>query len=74
MMNNDFEEAFGNFLDRREYDEAENALFDMVRIAFLAGWMSAGGEPPKPQKIFDIIECGGEKRRGTRSKKRTRRY
>lgn len=58
MMSNDFEEAFSNFLERREYDEAENALFAMVRIAFLAGWKAAGGEPPSPQKIFELIRCG----------------
>ncbi len=58
MMSNDFEEAFSNFLERREYDEAENALFAMVRIAFLAGWKAAGGEPPSPQKIFELIHYG----------------
>lgn len=55
MMSNDFEKAFGDFLDRREYDQAENALFAMVRISFLAGWKAAGGDPPKPQKIFQIL-------------------
>ena len=55
MMSNDFEEAFSHFLDRREYDQAENALFAMVRIAFLAGWKAAGGDPPQPQKIFQIM-------------------
>nr|WP_325215147.1 hypothetical protein [uncultured Oscillibacter sp.] len=58
MMSNDFEEAFSNFLERKEYDEAENALFSMVRIAFLAGWKAAGGEPPTPQKLFELIRCG----------------
>lgn len=58
MMSNDFEEAFSNFLERREYDEAESALFAMVRIAFLAGWKAAGGEPPAPQKLFELIRCG----------------
>lgn len=58
MMSNDFEEAFSNFLERREYDEAQSALFAMVRIAFLAGWNAAGGEPPSPQKIFELIHCG----------------
>ena len=28
-MNNDFEKAFSDFIDRREYDQAENALFAM---------------------------------------------
>lgn len=55
MMSNNFEEAFGDFLDRREYDQAENALFAMVRIAFLAGWKAAGGAPPQPQRIFEIM-------------------
>ena len=55
MMSNDFEKAFGDFLDRREYDQAENALFAMVRISFLAGWKAAGGDPPQPQKIFKLI-------------------
>ena len=58
MMSNDFEEAFSNFLERREYDEAESALFSMVRIAFLAGWNTADGEPPTPQKLFELIRCG----------------
>ncbi|MBQ9534468.1 MAG: hypothetical protein IJU78_01300 [Clostridia bacterium] len=48
-MNTDFEKAFGDFIDRREYDQAENALFSMVRIAFIAGWNAAGGAPLKPQ-------------------------
>ena len=55
MQTDDFEQAFGDFLDRREYDQAENALFAMVRIAFLAGWKAAGGNPPQPQKIFQIV-------------------
>ena len=55
MMSNDFEKAFGDFLDRRQYDQAENALFAMVRISFLAGWKAAGGDPPQPQKIFKLM-------------------
>lgn len=55
MFNNDFEKAFSDFLERREYDQAENALFAMVRIAFVAGWKAAGGDPPKPHKILQIL-------------------
>lgn len=55
MLSNDFEKAFGDFIDRREYDQAETALFAMVRIAFLAGWKAAGGDPPQPQKIFQLM-------------------
>lgn len=54
-MEIDFEKAFSDFLDRREYDEAESALFEMVRISFLAGWKAAGGELPKPQKILTLM-------------------
>lgn len=46
MMSNEFEEAFSEFLDRQAYDEAESALFDVVRAAFLAGWKAAGGPTP----------------------------
>ena len=53
-MSKDFEAAFSDFLDRREYDQAENALFSMVRIAFLAGWNAAGGTPPPPQKVLRL--------------------
>ncbi|KAF5069989.1 hypothetical protein DSECCO2_227120 [anaerobic digester metagenome] len=55
VLSNDFEKAFGDFIDRREYDQAETALFAMVRIAFLAGWKAAGGDPPQPQKIFQLM-------------------
>ena len=55
MQSGGFEKAFGDFLDRREYDQAENALFAMVRIAFLAGWKAAGGDPPQPQKVFQLV-------------------
>lgn len=54
MQTNDFEKAFSDFIDRREYDQPENALFSMVRIAFLAGWKAAGGEAPL-YKAFQII-------------------
>lgn len=55
MKEVDFEKAFSDFLERREYDQAENALFAMVRISFLAGWKAAGGGPPKPQKILTLM-------------------
>ena len=54
MMSDDFEKAFSDFLDRREYDQAENAVFALVRISFLAGWKAAGGDSPQPQKIFQL--------------------
>lgn len=56
MIDVDFEKAFSDFLERREYDQAENALFSMVRISFLAGWKAAGGYPPRPQKIITLMD------------------
>lgn len=55
-MNPDyFERAFSDFLERKEYDEAESALFSLVRAAFLAGWRAAGGTPLPPQKILELL-------------------
>jgi len=54
-MKPDFEQVFSDFLERREYDQAENALFSMVRIAFTAGWRAAGGDPPRPQQIVRLM-------------------
>jgi len=51
----DFEKSFGDFIDRREYDKAQNALFEMVRIAFKAGWEAAGGDPPKSQPVIAFV-------------------
>ena len=58
MYTNDFEEAFSDFLERHEYDEAENYLFLMVRLAFSAGWQAAGGTPPKAERIFQLLPGG----------------
>ncbi len=55
MNSDNFEKAFNDFLERKEYDEAENALFEIVRAAFMAGWLAAGGEPLKPQKLFELM-------------------
>lgn len=55
MHTNEFEAAFSQFLDRHEYDEAENALFAMVRIAFSAGWQAAGGAPPQSERIYELL-------------------
>ena len=55
MHSNEFENAFDCFLQRKEYDDAESALFSIIRIAFRAGWESAGGEPPQPQRLFEVV-------------------
>ena len=60
MHTNEFEEAFSNFLERHEYDEAENYLFSMVRLAFSAGWLAAGGAPPQSERIFTLLPAPPE--------------
>ena len=55
MESTAFEEAFGDFIDRHEYDGAQSALFDMVRIAFKAGWESAGGKPPQSESALQLV-------------------
>lgn len=45
-MENDFETGFEAFLLSERYDRAEDALFRVVRAAYLAGWTDAGGEVP----------------------------
>lgn len=52
----DFEETFEQFLDRKKYDATENALFSMVRIAFKAGWLAAGGAPLSAQPVIQLIQ------------------
>ena len=56
MYSNDFEEAFSQFLARREYDEAESCLFAMVRTSFAAGWRAAGGDPPREERLFHLLD------------------
>ena len=58
MMSNEFEKALDAFLERAEADEAHQALYDIIRAAFLAGWRSAGGDPPQEQKLFELIQGG----------------
>lgn len=58
MMSNEFEKALDAFLEGAEADEAHQALYDIIRAAFLAGWRSAGGDPPQEQKLFELIPGG----------------
>ena len=56
MMSNEFEKALDAFLEGAEADEAHQALYDIIRAAFLAGWRSA--DPPQEQKLFELIPGG----------------
>ncbi|MBP8639278.1 MAG: hypothetical protein KBI01_00040 [Oscillospiraceae bacterium] len=55
MKSDNFEKAFNDFLERKEYDEAEAALFLITRAAFTAGWLAAGGKALKPQTLFELM-------------------
>jgi len=61
VESNTFEKAFSDFIDRREYDEAQNALFTMVRISFQAGWKAAGGDPTPSQPVLQLITNAPQK-------------
>ena len=41
MQSDSYEKAFDNFIDGKEYDQAEQAIFRLVRAAFEAGWRAA---------------------------------
>jgi len=41
-----FDKAFDNFLEGRECDQASDALYAIIRAAFTAGWLCAGGKAP----------------------------
>ena len=51
MMSNAFEAAFDAFLERREYDEAQQAQFALVRAA----WLAAGGDRPQQARLFEVL-------------------
>ena len=72
-MCQDFEKAFGDFIDGAEYDKAEEAfmemLFNTARASFKAGWLAAGGEMPetldglkytRPSRMIPTDNSGGE--------------
>lgn len=60
MMDNDFEKAYGDYLESMAYEETENLLFSVLRNAFLAGRQAAGGSAPIAARIFEIL--GGNER------------
>ena len=60
MHSNDFEEKFDAFLENKKYDMAQEALFQVVRSAFIAGWEAAGG-PPTGQYHFSPEESASRR-------------
>jgi len=60
-MEKDFETAFDAFLERSEYDAAEDALFAVARGAFLAGWEAAGGGPVPQKMVLRLLSAHGDR-------------
>ena len=54
MMDNNFEKAFGEYLDSAEYDTIANELFAATRNTFLAGWIAAEWSLPASGHIFEV--------------------
>ena len=44
-------------VEQEEYDEAEDALFSLVRAAFQAGWLAAGGEESAAVRMFEVLRA-----------------
>ena len=44
MRNDQFEQAFSDFLESKEYDSASGTLFQLSRAAFEAGWKAAAAQ------------------------------
>ena len=55
MYTDEFEQSFAAFLESKEYDQAEEALFSMLRRAYAAGWRAAGGSPEQAKGVPDTV-------------------
>lgn len=56
MHSNDYEAAFGRFLEQTEYDEAEDALFSLVRAA-------------RKARLCGCLRCCGQRTSGKNHRK-----
>lgn len=54
-MTDEFEKAFGNYLEQSAYDDAEESLFSMIRSAFIAGWKAAGGNESEVNNVVQFV-------------------
>ena len=45
MQTDSFEQSFDKFLEQKEYDNAQAAIFSLVRAAFFAGWKARESQP-----------------------------
>lgn len=54
-VTDEFEQALDAYLERREYDRAAETLYTLVRGAFMAGWLAAGGAQPARQPVIRLV-------------------
>ncbi len=56
-MMNEFEMRYMAFIDGKDYEKGELEWFALLRSAYTAGWIAAGGEPPVyPEKDIEGTE------------------
>ena len=55
MNTNSYEEAFDKFINSRDCDRVEEALFSFARACFEAGYKAAGGVAADGDKVIDIL-------------------
>ena len=56
MHSDEFEKAFSEFLDGREYDSAAEGLFTIVRLAFAAGWKAGKEHGKTSSELLEYAE------------------
>lgn len=55
MSEKKYECAFEEVLNLDEYENAQEAMYQLVRKSFKAGWDAAGGEPLRTQDKFQLM-------------------
>lgn len=60
MMDNDFEKAYGDYLESMAYEETENLLFSVLRNAFWRAGRPQAAAPPSPPAFLRYWAETGE--------------
>lgn len=55
MYPDDFEKAFSDFWNAENMIRRPMPCFLWSVLPFIAGWKAAGGEPPPPQKVIELV-------------------
>ena len=60
MDSEDFEKQFERFMKHIDYEMATEALFNVTRAAFMAGWLAAADRTRAPQRTAVIKKAKGK--------------